>query len=109
MFIYCTYFKCHKINPNRGGWYIDSPDWIKNKKAAIDPINKKDNKGSQYAVTVVLNYEEIKKDLQRITKINPFIKKYNWDGIDFPSEKEDWKKVEKKQCKNCSLLKCFLC
>ena len=24
---------CHKINPNRGGSYIDSPDWIKNKKA----------------------------------------------------------------------------
>ena len=23
--------------------YIDSPDWIKNKKATINPINKKDN------------------------------------------------------------------
>ena len=22
------------------GWYIDSPDWIKNRKAAINPINK---------------------------------------------------------------------
>ena len=40
-------------------------------------------------MTVALNYEEIKKDLQRITKVYPFIKKYNWDGIDFPSEKED--------------------
>ena len=27
------YSKCHKINPNRGGLYIDSPDWIKNKKS----------------------------------------------------------------------------
>ena len=26
------YYKCHKINPNHGGSYIDSPDWIKNKK-----------------------------------------------------------------------------
>ena len=27
--------KCHKVNLNRGGSYIFSPDWIKNKKAAI--------------------------------------------------------------------------
>ena len=26
------YYKCHKINPNRGGSYIDSPDSIKTKK-----------------------------------------------------------------------------
>ena len=26
------YYKCHKINPYRGGSYIDSPDWIKTKK-----------------------------------------------------------------------------
>ena len=23
------FYKCHKINPNRGGLYIDSSDWIK--------------------------------------------------------------------------------
>ena len=23
-------YKCHKINPNHSGSYIDSPDWIKN-------------------------------------------------------------------------------
>ena len=34
---------------------------IKNKKATINPINKKDDKCFQYAVTVALNYEEIKK------------------------------------------------
>ena len=22
-------YKCHKINPNHSGLYIDSPDWIK--------------------------------------------------------------------------------
>ena len=58
-------------------------------------INKKDNKCFQYAVTVVLNHEEIKKDWQRITKIKPFINKYNWKGINFPSEKDDWKKIKK--------------
>ena len=27
------YYKFHKISLNRGGSYIDSPDWIKNKKS----------------------------------------------------------------------------
>ena len=64
--------KCHKINLICGGIYIDFPDWIKNKKATISPINKKDKKYFQYATTVALNHEEIKKYSQRITKINPF-------------------------------------
>ena len=37
----CIYYKCHKINQNRDGSCIDPPDWIKNKKATITPINKK--------------------------------------------------------------------
>ena len=35
------YCKCDKINPNRSGSDIDSLDWVKNKKATINPINKK--------------------------------------------------------------------
>ena len=35
------YYKCHKINPNRGGSYIDSPVEIKSKKATINLINDK--------------------------------------------------------------------
>ena len=31
------YYKCHKVNFRRGGSYIDSPDWIKKKKATINP------------------------------------------------------------------------
>ena len=88
------YYKYHKINPNRGG-LLDSPDQIKKKKAAINPINEKNNKCFQYAVTVALNYEEIKKELQRITKIKPFTNKYNWEEINFLSEKNDWNKFEK--------------
>ena len=51
--------------------------WFDKKQATINPINKVDNKCFRYAVTVALNYEEIKKDPQRITKIKPFINKYN--------------------------------
>ena len=38
---YLLYYKCHEINPNLCGSYIDSSDWIKNKTATINPINKK--------------------------------------------------------------------
>ena len=72
-FVNLSYYKCHKINPNRGGSYIDSPDSIKNREATINLINKNDNKCCQYAVTVSLNYEEIKRHPQRITKIKHFI------------------------------------
>ena len=77
-----------------GAWYIDSPVWIKNIKATINPINKKDNKYFQYPVTVVLNYEEIKSDHKKSQRL-PFTNKYNWEKINFPSEKDDWQKLRK--------------
>ena len=94
-YVHLMYYKCRKINLNHGGSFIDSPDWIKNIKATINPINKKDNKCFQYAVTVALNFEEIKKDLQTITKTKSFINKYNSKGINYPSEKDDSKKFGK--------------
>ena len=39
--------------------------------------------------------KDIKKVLQSITKIELFINKYNWEQIKFPSEKGDWKKIQK--------------
>ena len=77
--VHLLYCKCHKIKLNRGGSYVYSLDWIKNKKATINPINKKNNKGFQYAVTVLPDHKKIKKDPQMLTKI--FINKYNWEGI----------------------------
>ena len=64
----------------------------------INPINKKDNKCFQYAVTVALNHEEIEKHAKKKKKknnIKAFINKYKWEGINFPSEKDDWKAFEK--------------
>ena len=78
------YYNLNKVNLSRGGSYIDSPKWLKKKKATINPKNK-DDKCFQYALTVALNYEKIKKDAQRISKITPFIDQYNWKEIDFPS------------------------
>ena len=94
-YVQLLHYEWHKTNFNCCGSYIDSPDWIKNKKATINPINKKDNKCFQNAVTVALNSEEIGKNIERTTKIEPFTNKYNWEGINFPSEKDDWKKILK--------------
>ena len=33
--------------------------------------------------------------MQKITKIKPFINKYNWERINLPSEKDDWETFEK--------------
>ena len=35
------YYKCHQVNPNHNGSYIDSPDWKRKQKRKINPINKK--------------------------------------------------------------------
>ena len=32
-YVHLLYCKCHKISSNCGGSYVDSPDWIKNKKS----------------------------------------------------------------------------
>ena len=82
--IHLLYYKYYKINPNPGRSYKDSAVWIKYKKATINCI-KKSNKCRQYAVTVVVNYEKIKIDPQRITKSKSVTD--NWEGINCPSKK----------------------
>ena len=87
------YYHLQKVGLKRGGSYIDSPKWLKNKKAAINPQNNDDNY-FQYALTVALNHQNIANNPQRISKIEPFIDQYNWKEIDFPSHPKDWKKFE---------------
>ena len=54
------YYHLQKIGLKRGGSYIDSPEWLKNKKATINPKNNDDN-CFQYALTVALNHQNIEK------------------------------------------------
>ena len=74
-------YNFNKVSLSRGGSYIDFPKWLK-------------NKCFQYAVTVALSYEQIKELPERISKIKPFIGKYDWKEIDFSSQGKDWKKFE---------------
>ena len=82
-------YQLYKINVNRGGSYIDSPKWLKSKKATINPKNN-DNKYFQYTMAVALNHEQIKVHPERTSNIKPFIDQYNWKEINFPSYKKNW-------------------
>ena len=72
----------------------DSPEWIKKKKATINPKNE-DDKCFQYALMAALNYGETGSHPEQLSNIKPFINKYNWKGINYPSKIDDWKMCEK--------------
>ena len=55
------YYDFNKTSINRGGSYIDSPKWLKDKN--------NDDKCFQYAVTLALNLDKIKKDPQEYLKL----------------------------------------
>ena len=87
------YYDLNKISLSRGGSYIDSPKWLKDKKATKNPKNSNE-KCFQCALSVVLNYEQIKSHPERMSKIKPFTDQYNWKEIDFPLHRKYWKKFE---------------
>ena len=87
------YYDFNEIRLNRGGSYIDSPKWLKDKRKTINPKNN-DGKCFQYAVTLALNLDNIDNHPERISKIKPFIDQYNWKDINFASTNKDWKRFE---------------
>ena len=74
-YVHLFYYKCHKINFKRSGSYIESPGWI----ITNYWIKSWRNRNKPW----------------RIPKINLFINKYNWEGINFSSEKDDQKNLRK--------------
>ena len=52
------YYDLNKVSISKGGSYIDSPKWLKNKKSTINPKNN-DYKCFQYTITLALNYDKI--------------------------------------------------
>ena len=88
------HYKCHKVNFKRGASYIDSPNWIKKKKAKMNP-KIEDDKCFQYSATVALNFGEIESYSEKVSNIIPFINKYNWEVINHPSKIDDWRRFEK--------------
>ena len=69
-------------------YWFSRLDKKEKKKARIYQKNI-DTKCFQYAVTAALNYEEIESHPERVSNIKPFINKYNWEGINYPSKVDD--------------------
>ena len=67
-----------------------SSEWLRNKK---ESITNEDN-CFQNALDDALNYQTIKANPERISKLKSYINQYNWKDIKFPSDKENWKKFE---------------
>ena len=70
---------------------LNSLGKLRGKKEAI--IN--DDNSFQNALNGALNYQTIETHPERISKIKPYIIKYNWEGIEFPAGPKDWKKFER--------------
>ena len=91
-------YHIHKTGLRRGSSCIKSPEWIANKKATINPKNKGgDNKCFQYSIIAALNHQKFDSQPERISNLhNDVFNEYcNWDGIEFPVGKNDWKRFEK--------------
>ena len=67
---------------------LNSLRWLRGKKQTI--INNNNN--FQNALDDALNYQTIEKDPKRISKLKPYINKYNWEGINFPAGSKEWEK-----------------
>ena len=81
----CYYFAAKNLSE------LNSLGWLRGKKEAI--INN--NNSFQSALDDALNYQTIKTNSERISKLKPYINKYNWKGIDFPAGPKDWIKFER--------------
>ena len=63
---------------------------LRGKKEAIINNNSNNNNDFQNALDDALNYQTIEKDPQKISKLKPYISKYDWEEIDFPAGSNKW-------------------
>ena len=70
---------------------LNSSGWLRGKK---ETIISGDN-DFENALDDALNYQNIETHPERISKLKPYINKYNWEGIEFPAGPKDWKKFER--------------
>ena len=68
---------------------LNSLGWLRGKKEAII------NNDFQNALDDALNCQIIESNRQRISKLKPYINKYNWEVINFPAGSKEWRKFER--------------
>ena len=70
---------------------LNSLGWLMGKKeATINNDNSFEN-----ALGGALNYQTIKTHPERISKLMPYINKYNWEGLEFLAGLKEWIKFER--------------
>ena len=72
---------------------LNSLGWLQCKK---EPIinNYNNNNNFQNSLDDLLNYQTTGSYPQRISKLKPYINKYNWKWIEFPAVSKEWQKFE---------------
>ena len=88
------YTNFHWLAFTRGSSYTELLEWIKSKKAVINPQNKH-KECFQWAVIAALHYEEIRHHPERISLLRPYENQYNWKGLEFPVSIKKIDKFEK--------------
>ena len=78
----------------RGSSYVEFSEWLKSKKAVINPQNK-DEECFKWAVIAALHHEGIKHHPERISLLRPYENQYNWKGLEFLVSIKKIDKVEK--------------
>ena len=71
-----------------------TPEWLKPKKAILNPLNKDDKKSFQYSITLSLHHKDIGSNPCRIKNIESFINNFNWENINFPPQEQDCQQLE---------------
>ena len=86
----------HKIDPCRGSSFIDTPEWLKNKKATINLQNANNPYCFMYAIAIVLFHEALDNNPGRISKnLIEYVNAFSWHEIDFPASYDDYALFEK--------------
>ena len=73
---------------------LNSLEWLRVKKEAIIKNGNNNNNNFQNALDDALIYQIIESNLQRLSKLKPYIDTYNWEGIKFPAGSKEWQKPE---------------
>ena len=81
----CYYFAVKNLSE------LNSLRWLRGK---IEAITNNDN-SLKNALDDAWNYQTIKTNPERISKLKPYINKYNWEGIEFPLGPKGWIKFER--------------
>ena len=81
-----------RYRPLGGASYIPTPDKLKSKNAIQNPKNENDHKCAMYAILMYLHPANL--NSERINQYIPHIKKYNWEGVEFPAKITHLKKFE---------------